>query len=201
MAKTDGAHTGTTRRLRVERYDRFALEYVRTGCAEEAYRRAGFGARTPKSCSRGACRLLKRPEVQRMVDHYRQIWKGFKREADALLLSETVGTVKALIALRDHATSETVRVRACTELLNRAGVLKVNRPDLSEAERRQLTLAQIIKAAGSNGDADEQRHQGIQEEVQAEPDLVLGDDTGQQALGAAEGDSDVGEGQTENGGA
>jgi len=177
-----------------QRYDRFAREYVRTGCGAEAYRRAGFMAKTPSDCHKGASRLLKRPDVQQMVGHYREKWLSNLTEADAELLTETVGTVKALIALRDRAENEQVRLRACVELLDRAGVLKTRRKTLDGETAKKMSLVEILEMAMKCDEKRSEGDQGVPEEVPGGPGVVLGDDSGEPAVEQAEGDTKVGEG-------
>ncbi|MCL8207220.1 MAG: terminase small subunit [Actinomycetia bacterium] len=89
---------------------RFVQLYVRLGNATEAARQAGYKGNVDVQ----AARLLGNARIRQMVE-------AAKQDLQALFAAEAYDSLMVLKRLRDTAESETVRLQAAKDLLDRAG--------------------------------------------------------------------------------
>ena len=101
----------------------FIQEYVSTGDGVESARRAGYSDRSLPSLRAEASRLKRRLSSQ---------------IADEIKLNIINSTPRALAILQNlamNAQSESVRLKACTDLLDRAGFKPVKRQETHQFSR------------------------------------------------------------------
>jgi hypothetical protein len=90
--------------------ERFAMEYIRTGDATEAYKTA-YGAKNDEAARTAAARLLKRPEVE---DYVTSVTESLKKKARAEIEEEAKNRIK-----REMLSIEQKRIALADMVLGR----------------------------------------------------------------------------------
>ena len=101
--------------LTTQKQKTFIREYVSTGDAVESCRAAGYSARSLPSLRAEASRLKRRLSAQ------------IAEELRFNIINSTPRALAILQNLAMNAQSESVRLKACTDLLDRAGFKPVKR--------------------------------------------------------------------------
>jgi hypothetical protein len=108
-----------------EQRQQFVREYIKTGDHVESARRAGYSRKTLVN---QACKLK------------RELANEISGELRHNLLSHAPNALQTLIWLSENADSESVRMRCCMDLLDRAGFKPVAKQEVLKPQR---TLAEV----------------------------------------------------------
>ena len=109
------------------------MEFVRCGNATEAYKRAGYKARTDKAASTAAARLLGNVGIQERIVELR-------RELDSHKIMDAVERRELLTQFaRDDDTNKTDRLRAM-DLLNKMDGVYINKTQVSGTDGAPLVF-------------------------------------------------------------
>jgi phage terminase small subunit len=113
--------------------EKFCVEFVRCGNATEAYKRAGYKAKTDKAASTVAARLLGNVGIQQRIEELR-------REMDSRKIMDAAERRELLTQFaRDEETGKTDRLRA-VDLLNKMDGVYINKTQVSGVDGAPLTF-------------------------------------------------------------
>lgn len=113
--------------------EKFCVEFVRCGNATEAYKAAGYKAKTDKAASTVAARLLGNVGIQQRIEELR-------REMDSRKIMDATERRELLTQFaRDEETGKTDRLRAM-DLLNKMDGVYINKTQVSGVDGAPLTF-------------------------------------------------------------
>ena len=113
--------------------EKFCVEFVRCGNATEAYKAAGYKAKTDKAASTVAARLLGNVGIQQRIEELR-------REMDSRKIMDAAERRELLTQFaRDEETGKTDRLRA-VDLLNKMDGVYINKTQVSGVDGAPLTF-------------------------------------------------------------
>lgn len=103
-------------KLLTMKQERFAVEYVQTGNASEAYRRAYDAIKSkPETINQASCRLLKEPHVQAKIAELRESVERKMHATKLIPVSDRVGN-----ALTDLFPDSEEREQFCSDVISSA---------------------------------------------------------------------------------
>lgn len=113
--------------------EKFCIEFVRCGNATEAYKRAGYKARTDKVAGTAAARLLGNVGIQRRIVE-------LQSEMDSHKIMDAAERRELLTRFaRDEDTGKTDRLRAM-DLLNKMDGVYINKTQISGIDGAPITF-------------------------------------------------------------
>lgn len=113
--------------------EKFCIEFVRCGNATEAYKRAGYKARSDKVAGTAAARLLGNVGIQRRIVE-------LQSEMDSHKIMDAAERRELLTRFaRDEDTGKTDRLRAM-DLLNKMDGVYINKTQISGADGAPITF-------------------------------------------------------------
>ena len=113
--------------------EKFCIEFVRCGNATEAYKRAGYKARSDKVAGTAAARLLGNVGIQQRIVELR-------REMDSHKIMDAAERRELLTRFaRDEDTGKTDRLRAM-DLLNKMDGVYINKTQISGVDGAPITF-------------------------------------------------------------
>lgn len=113
--------------------EKFCIEFVRCGNATEAYKRAGYKARTDKVAGTAAARLLGNVGIQRRIVE-------LQSEMDSHKIMDAAERRELLTRFaRDEDTGKTDRLRAM-DLLNKMDGVYINKTQISGVDGAPITF-------------------------------------------------------------
>ena len=113
--------------------EKFCIEFVRCGNATEAYKRAGYKARSDKVAGTAAARLLGNVGIQRRIVELQCAMDSYKI-MDAAERRELLTRFA-----RDEDTGKTDRLRAM-DLLNKMDGVYINKTQISGVDGAPITF-------------------------------------------------------------
>lgn len=113
--------------------EKFCIEFVRCGNATEAYKRAGYKARSDKVAGTAAARLLGNVGIQRRIVE-------LQSEMDSHKIMDAAERRELLTRFaRDEDTGKTDRLRAM-DLLNKMDGVYINKTQVSGVDGAPITF-------------------------------------------------------------
>ncbi len=113
--------------------EKFCIEFVRCGNATEAYKRAGYKARSDKVAGTAAARLLGNVRIQRRIVE-------LQSEMDSHKIMDAAERRELLTRFaRDEDTGKTDRLRAM-DLLNKMDGVYINKTQISGIDGAPITF-------------------------------------------------------------
>ena len=113
--------------------EKFCIEFVRCGNATEAYKRAGYKARSDKVAGTAAARLLGNVGIQRRIVE-------LQSEMDSHKIMDAAERRELLTRFaRDEDTGKTDRLRAM-DLLNKMDGVYINKTQISGGDGAPITF-------------------------------------------------------------
>ena len=113
--------------------EKFCIEFVRCGNATEAYKRAGYKARSDKVAGTAAARLLGNVGIQRRIVE-------LQSEMDSHKIMDAAERRELLTRFaRDEDTGKTDRLRAM-DLLNKMDGVYINKTQISGVDGAPITF-------------------------------------------------------------
>ncbi|MBF1706583.1 MAG: terminase small subunit [Selenomonas sp.] len=113
--------------------EKFCIEFVRCGNATEAYKRAGYKARSDKVAGTAAARLLGNVGIQRRIVE-------LQSEMDSHKIMDAAERRELLTQFaRDKDTGKTDRLRAM-DLLNKMDGVYINKTQISGIDGAPITF-------------------------------------------------------------
>lgn len=113
--------------------EKFCIEFVRCGNATEAYKRAGYKARSDKVAGTAAARLLGNVGIQRRIVE-------LQSEMDSHKIMDAAERRELLTQFaRDEDTGKTDRLRAM-DLLNKMDGVYINKTQISGVDGAPITF-------------------------------------------------------------
>lgn len=113
--------------------EKFCIEFVRCGNATEAYKRAGYKARSDKVAGTAAARLLGNVRIQRRIVE-------LQSEMDSHKIMDAAERRELLTRFaRDEDTGKTDRLRAM-DLLNKMDGVYINKTQISGVDGAPITF-------------------------------------------------------------
>ena len=113
--------------------EKFCIEFVRCGNATEAYKRAGYKARSDKVAGTAAARLLGNVGIQRRIVE-------LQSEMDSHKIMDAAERRELLTQFaRDEDTGKTDRLRAM-DLLNKMDGVYINKTQISGIDGAPITF-------------------------------------------------------------
>ena len=113
--------------------EKFFIEFVRCGNATEAYKRAGYKARSDKVAGTAAARLLGNVGIQRRIVE-------LQSEMDSHKIMDAAERRELLTRFaRDEDTGKTDRLRAM-DLLNKMDGVYINKTQISGGDGAPITF-------------------------------------------------------------
>ena len=113
--------------------EKFCIEFVRCGNATEAYKRAGYKARSDKVAGTAAARLLGNVGIQRRIVELR-------REMDSHKIMDAAERRELLTQFaRDEETGKADRLKAM-DLLNKMDGVYINKTQVSGVDGAPITF-------------------------------------------------------------
>ena len=113
--------------------EKFCIEFVRCGNATEAYKRAGYKARSDKVAGTAAARLLGNVGIQRRIVE-------LQSEMDSHKIMDAAERRELLTRFaRDEDTGKTDRLRAM-DLLNKMDGAYINKTQISGVDGAPITF-------------------------------------------------------------
>lgn len=113
--------------------EKFCIEFVRCGNATEAYKRAGYKARSDKVAGTAAARLLGNVGIQRRIVE-------LQSEMDSHKIMDAAERRELLTRFaRDEDTGKTDRLRAM-DLLNKMDGVYINKTQISGIDGAPITF-------------------------------------------------------------
>ena len=113
--------------------EKFCIEFVRCGNATEAYKRAGYKARSDKVAGTAAARLLGNVGIQRRIVE-------LQGEMDSHKIMDAAERRELLTRFaRDEDTGKTDRLRAM-DLLNKMDGVYINKTQISGVDGAPITF-------------------------------------------------------------
>ena len=113
--------------------EKFCIEFVRRGNATEAYKRAGYKARSDKVAGTAAARLLGNVGIQRRIVE-------LQSEMDSHKIMDAAERRELLTRFaRDEDTGKTDRLRAM-DLLNKMDGVDINKTQISGVDGAPITF-------------------------------------------------------------
>ena len=113
--------------------EKFCIEFVRCGNATEAYKRAGYKARSDKVAGTAAARLLGNVGIQRRIVE-------LQSEMDSHKIMDAAERRELLTQFaRDEDTGKTDRLRAM-DLLNKMDGMYINKTQISGIDGAPITF-------------------------------------------------------------
>lgn len=113
--------------------EKFCIEFVRCGNATEAYKRAGYKARSDKVAGTAAARLLGNVRIQQRIVE-------LQSEMDSHKIMDAAERRELLTRFaRDEDTGKTDRLRAM-DLLNKMDGVYINKTQISGVDGAPITF-------------------------------------------------------------
>lgn len=125
--------------LKNVKWERFCVEYAKSGNAPQSYKKAGYKAKTENSINTNASRLLKNATIQARLAELRE---ETHRESIATI-AEIQETLTAI--MRGDVKEQQIVVEGCGDGISEA-VVKERAPQLKDQIKAGETLAKMFGA-------------------------------------------------------
>ena len=113
--------------------ENFCLEIVQSGNGTEAYKKAGYKAKSDNAAAVGAAKLLRKAKVQKRIEELR-------RELDSHKIMDAAERRELLTQFaRDEETGKADRLKAM-DLLNKMDGVYINKTQVSGIDSAPLTF-------------------------------------------------------------